>query len=106
MDAGPVRHRHRTDVEGGAPVHVRYALDGQLDIADYLAFTLERATWLGIAGSVRAVEGGRVIVEAAGPEAMVGAFEMALTLGPLTALVTEVSVTPLQTPWPDGFRVF
>ena len=86
-------------------MHARYEIDGRLDVASYLAFVLERARWLGIVGSARAVGGNRIAVEAGGPEAMVGAFEMALTLGPLSALVTDIVVTPLATPWPEDFTL-
>jgi acylphosphatase len=88
---GMARHEYSTDVEGGAPVQVRYAITGRIDPATYLPFVLNRAKWLAINGWASAEEG-RATVVAAGPEALVGALEMACTLGPWDALVEEISV--------------
>lgn len=100
-----VRHVHSTAVEGGRPVQVRYELTGRMEVPEFVAFAVERAAWLGIAGSVEVTGPGQLTVIAAGPEAMVGAFEMALTLGPLTALVTEVTVSELSEAISNGFTV-
>lgn len=83
------RHEYSTDIEGGAPVRVRYAIRGRIDPATYLPFVLNRAQWLAIDGWASA-EAGRAVVVAAGPEALVGALEMACTLGPWDALVEEI----------------
>ena len=101
----PARHTHSTAVEGGRKVQVRYDLSGRMELSEFVAFAVERAAWLGIAGSVAVTGPGQVSVIAAGPEAMVGAFEMALTLGPLTALVIEVRVSELDEAIPNGFTV-
>jgi len=85
------RHEYSTDVEGGTPVQVRYAITGRIDPATYLPFVLNRAKWLDIHGWASAEEG-RATVVAAGPEALVGALEMACTLGPWDALVEEIVV--------------
>ncbi len=61
---------------------------GQLDVPSYLAFIAERAHWLDISGWAMATNEGVTLV-AAGPEALVGALEMACTLGPLDALVDQ-----------------
>lgn len=84
------RHSYSSAVEGGAPVTVRYTISGRLDAPRYLAFVAERAAWFGIDGWAAAGDG-TVTLVAAGPEAMVGALEMACTLGPLDALVTDVA---------------
>lgn len=85
------RHEYSSDVEGGAPVRVRYAITGRIDPATYLPFVLNRARWLAIDGWASARDGAAVVV-AAGPEALVGALEMACTLGPWDALVEEIVV--------------
>ena len=85
------RNEYSTDVEGGAPVQVRYAITGRIDPATYLPFVLNRARWLDINGWASAEQGTATVV-AAGPEALVGALEMACTLGPWDALVEEIDV--------------
>ncbi|MEQ1900004.1 MAG: acylphosphatase [Devosia sp.] len=77
-------------VEGGDPVRVRYAISGRMNVSEYLDFIVERADWLAIDGWASADDQGRVTLVAAGPEALVGALEMACTLGPLTALVESI----------------
>jgi acylphosphatase len=81
---------YSTEIEGGAPVRMRYTIAGRLDADDFMAFVAERARWFGISGWVRADGAGSVTMVAAGPEAMVGALEMACLLGPLNALVDRV----------------
>ncbi len=80
---------YSTAVEGGAPVQFRYIIEGRLDPASYLAFVADRAGWLDIRGWAQAVDG-RIEMVAAGPEALVGALEMACTLGPLDALIERI----------------
>jgi acylphosphatase len=89
--AGSDLRQYSTDVDGGAPVRRRYAISGRMRMVDYLAFVADRALWLGISGWVEAAGPGEVHLVAAGPEALVGALEMACTLGPLNALVAEIS---------------
>jgi acylphosphatase len=81
---------YSTDVEGGAPVQLRYVIEGRLNRASYLAFVLDRANWLDLRGWAAMLDDGRVEMVAAGPEALVGALEMACTLGPLDALVERI----------------
>ena len=97
--------QYSTDVEGGAPVRRRYAIAGRMQTADYLAFVADRAAWLGISGWVEAAGPGEVRLVAAGPEALVGALEMACTLGPLTALVADISSVEEVAPVAPGFVV-
>ena len=85
------RNEYSTAVEGGAPVQVRYAITGRIDPATYLPFVLNRARWLDINGWASAEQGTATVV-AAGPEALVGALEMACTLGPWDALVEDIAV--------------
>ena len=98
---------YSTDVEGGRLVCRRLAIAGRLPLPDFLDFVVERAGWLSLDGWASADEEGVVvvIVVAAGPEALVGALEMACTLGPLAALVEAISTQPEpQMPSP-GFRL-
>jgi len=52
-----------------------------------------------------AVDPTRIELVAAGPEALVGALEMACTLGPLDALVETIEAEEEQGPVPAGFEV-
>ena len=89
------RHEDSTAVEGGTPVCLRFLVEGRLTFGSYSAFVLDRAAWLDISGWVSARPGGSIEIVAAGPEALVGAFEMACTLGPLDALVDRIETTPV-----------
>jgi acylphosphatase len=105
MTSLPKRNEYSTAVEGGAPVRVRYAISGRLDVSSYLDFVAERAGWLGISGWVAANDDNSVTLLAAGPEAMVGALEMACTLGPDNALVEDIIATDAPGPAVTGFEV-
>ena len=95
---------YSTDVEGGRLVCRRLAIAGRLPLPDFLDFVAERAGWLSLDGWAAAANGG-VTVVAAGPEALVGALEMACTLGPLAALVEAITTQPEpQVPSP-GFSL-
>jgi acylphosphatase len=100
-----VSHSYSSDVEGGAPVCLRYVIEGQMGVPDYLAFVAERARWFGVSGWAEASADGRVTLVAAGPEAMVGALEMACTLGPLNALVERIEGVAEDAPVGVGFEV-
>ena len=95
---------YSTDVEGGAYVAVRMHIAGALS-PDYLGFVLERAIWLGLAGSAEHSGPGAVKVVAAGPEALVGALEMACVLGPLDSLIETVDRQPADEIVAEGFAV-
>ena len=95
---------YSSDVEGGAPVTVRYAIEGRMVVEEYLRFVAERAHWFGISGWAAASNGG-VTVVAAGPEAMVGALEMACVLGPLTALIGRVEASAETGAVAAGFEI-
>ena len=95
---------YSTDIEGGAPVRVLMRVAGSLD-AGYLDFVASRAQWLDLDGWTTIVGPGRAEIAAAGPEALVGALEMACTLGPLDSLVETIDCEPLAEPVPSGFVV-
>jgi acylphosphatase len=101
----PRRLEYSSEVEGGAPVRVRYAISGRMNVPSYLDFVVERAKWLGIDGWVAANDDQTVTVIASGPEALVGALEMACTLGPLDALIDEVRPAGEPGPVPAGFSI-
>ena len=71
-------------------MQLRYLIEGRFDRPHYLAFVADRAGWLDIHGWARQRPDGRIELVAAGPEALVGALEMACTLGPLDALVERI----------------
>lgn len=97
-------YSYTTDVEGGAPVAVRMQIAGDLG-ARYLEFVAERAAWLSLSGWVESRQEGRAEVVAAGPEALVGALEMACVLGPLDALVDTLDLQPEPDAVAPGFAV-
>ncbi len=95
---------HATDRPHNAAVVQRFVIRGDLTPADYLGFAANRAAWLDIRGWA-AEDGDGITVVAAGPEAMVGAFEMALMLGPLTAIVRDFATFDEREPVGAGFRL-
>ena len=99
------RSDYSTDVEGGVPVQVRYRIEGRLNPVSYLAFVADRAGWLDIRGWVQAMDARRIELVAAGPEALVGALEMACTLGPLDALIEVIEAVDEPGHVPSGFEV-
>lgn len=105
MTAGPDYRVYSTAVEGGAPVRLRFIIEGRLDAPRYLAFVADRASWLDLDGWVRSREDGVVELVAAGPEALVGALEMACTLGPLDALVARIDAVDEPGDVATGFVV-
>ena len=71
----------------------------------YLAFVSGRADWLSLSGWVTELGAGHVEVVAAGPEALVGALEMACILGPLDALIDTVETSAMLDAVPRGFSI-
>jgi len=98
-------HDHATDRPHNAHVMQRFVLRGDLP-PSFLAFVADRAAWLDISGWAKASGNDAVTVVAAGPEAMVGALEMALMLGPLDAFVEEMETSDERESVAAGFRVF
>ena len=94
---------HATDRPHNAQVVQRFELRGDLAPGAFLAFVADRAAWLDIDGWAGASADNVVTVVAAGPEAMVGALEMALMLGPLDALVQEIETYDEPGPVARGF---
>jgi acylphosphatase len=95
---------YSTDVDGGAPVALRMTVAGRLSDG-YLDFVAERAGWLSLSGWAESHGDGKAIVVAAGPEALVGALEMACVLGPLDALVDTLESEPAGEPVSPGFAI-
>jgi acylphosphatase len=99
-------HReYSTAVEGGGPVQLRFTIEGRLEPGSYLTFVADRAGWLDLDGWVRQREDGIVELVAAGPEALVGALEMACTLGPLDALIARIDAVDEPGDVAAGFEV-
>ncbi len=98
-------YHYSTDIEGGAPVTLRFDIEGRMNVAAYLNFIAERAHWFGIAGWAAANGARSVTLVAAGPEAMVGALEMACTLGPLDALVERIDAVTETGSVGNGFEI-
>lgn len=98
-------HEHATDRPHNERVTQRFVLHGDLP-PSFLAFVADRAAWLDISGWAKASAASVIIVVAAGPEAMVGALEMALMLGPLDALVEDIETYDEWEPVAPGFAVF
>jgi acylphosphatase len=99
------KQEYSSDVEGGAPVRVSWSISGRMNVPTYLDFVVERARWLGLDGWVAANDDRTVSLAVAGPEALVGALEMACTLGPLDALIDEVRPEGEPVDVPKGFSV-
>jgi acylphosphatase len=96
---------YSSDVEGGAPVRVGWTISGRMHMPSFLDFVVERAQWLGLDGWVAANDDATVSLAVAGPEALVGALEMACTLGPLDALIDEVRPVGEPSAFPAGFAI-
>lgn len=95
---------YSTDADGGAPVALRLTFAGKLT-GGYLDFVAERARWLSLSGWAESSGEGMAVVVAAGPEALVGALEMACVLGPLDALVDTLTIETVTEPVPTGFAI-
>lgn len=97
-------HSYSTDVDGGRPLSVRMQISGKFG-GCYFDFVADRAAWLSLSGWIERLPDGDAVVVAAGPEALVGALEMACMLGPIDTLVhaleTQIEVRPI----PPGFAV-
>lgn len=100
-----VAQHYSTAIEGNAAVSRRYTITGQFDSASYAEFIADRAHWLAIEGWVEASVQGTVQVMAAGPEALVGAPEMACLLGPLDALVETIEAVSVADGVGPGFAI-
>jgi acylphosphatase len=71
----------------------------------YLDFVADRAAWLDLSGWAESRSEGEAVVVAAGPEALVGALEMACMLGPIDTLVHTLELTNEPDPVARGFVV-
>ncbi|MEO7222937.1 MAG: hypothetical protein ABIY37_10725 [Devosia sp.] len=104
LDSIAAGRSYSTDVEGGAPVIVRMRIAGSFE-ADYLRFVAGRAEWLSLSGWALSLAPGQAEVVAAGPEALVGALEMACMLGPLDTLIDALETEDVAGPVPSGFVI-
>ena len=95
---------YATDVDGQSPVVVRMKVTGELG-RDFLEFVANRASWLSLSGWAERPSDDHAVVVAAGPEALVGALEMACLLGPIDALVHGLELEDETQPVPQGFGI-
>ncbi|MBB2205013.1 hypothetical protein [Gluconacetobacter takamatsuzukensis] len=75
---------------------MRLELDGCTAVDAILCFAHERAALMGLECVVVEAGAARVVFEVAGPEPMVGAFEMACSLGPAGCPVPVMRCLPLS----------
>ena len=99
-------HEHATDQPHNAPSAQRFTVHGDFVAESFLELIADRARWLDLDGWARAAGSHELVVVATGPEAMVGALEMALMLGPLDALVQDVQAREEIEPIASGFAVY
>jgi acylphosphatase len=88
---------------GNRVVAVEMAFFGSLG-ADFVRFAEIRARRLGLTGWIEETSGNRVLVHVEGPEALIGAFEMACCLGPDTTMVEDWE--SVETPRDTGLTGF
>lgn len=105
MDTQMMPRSYSTAVEGGAPIACSYVLSGRFQAQRYLGFVLDRAQWLGLRGWAMATTDEAIEMVVGGPEALVGALEMACLLGPLDALVDVVESAPFAGPVGAHFEI-
>lgn len=89
------------------PVERRLVVTGRVQGVGYRWFARETAHALGVTGWVRNMPDGSVVLEIAGPAAVVARFAAKLEVGPPTAQVAGVAVGERATtgPLPDRFTV-
>jgi len=90
--------------QGHSHIAVRMTITGTLG-RHYSDFVTGRAEWLSLAGWVESPSDSQAIVVAAGPEALVGALEMACMLGPMDTLVHALDLEDENEPIAAGFVV-
>jgi acylphosphatase len=95
---------YATDADGQSPVVVRMKVTGDLG-RNFLDFVANRASWLSLSGWAESPSHDHAVVVAAGPEALVGALEMACLLGPIDALVHGLELEDETQPVPLGFGI-
>ena len=83
---------------------VRMRIAGSFE-EDYLRFVAGRAQWLSLSGWAASLAPGRAEIVVAGPEALVGALEMACMLGPLDALIDTLDTEAIGGPVAPGFAI-
>ena len=95
---------YASNSDGGAPVAVRMCVAGSLG-PGYAAFVADRASWLSLSGWIEQASDELAFVVAVGPEALVGALEMACLLGPNDTLVRTLDRHDDMQFVPQGFAV-
>lgn len=72
------------------PVSVTFEFTGDLRPAAFAEFAAHRAARLSVGHAVVALDRARAVVCVTGPEVLVEAFEMALSLGPESCVIHDV----------------
>lgn len=83
----------------------RFLVAGRVQGVFFRASTRAEALRLGLAGTARNLEDGRVEVVASGPQAALDALERWLQQGPPAARVEHVSRENIDDRSDDGFRI-
>jgi hypothetical protein len=63
---------------------------GHLPSDSFADFANDRAAWLSLGHSITSQDGTRATIRLNGPEPLIDAFEMALSLGPADCIVLDV----------------
>ena len=71
-------------------ISVHLCIEGAVGVDSYLDWIVERAKRLSLRGDVRQVSAHRVDVNVCGPEPLVDAMELAVSLGPAEILVDRI----------------
>ena len=77
---------------------VMFTFTGSFRPESFERFVHDRAQRLELAASVRQSSRGEMVVAVAGETELIGAFEMACSLGPHDALVHDVRMRPIEPP--------
>ena len=72
------------------PLTVTLRFEGDLPAASFAEFAAHRAARLSLAHAILAQDRRAAVIRLTGPEALIDAFEMALSLGPADCLVRAV----------------
>lgn len=86
-------------------IATEFTLQGRLQSDGFVDWICHRARVLALTGWVARIDATRVTVVVAGPEALIGAMEMACSLGPVDISVDRIDRRRVDlTDPPNGFR--
>jgi hypothetical protein len=102
--SGSNTQSYSTELDGHAVVTRTLHVSGQLGDC-YLDFVAGRAAWLSLSGWIEGTSPTSATCVVRGPEALVGALEMACWLGPIDSLIDVVRLEAKSQAVPAGFSV-